>query len=196
MKYVQFDEIGNIVSFCDSQQEIDISTLPQNMAVAPEGMNSQNAFEYIVNGQTREAIYIGKKPSHFYRYSFEEKCWVVNRITLIEEIDRACNKQRQETISTAVFYEGNVFDADGIAVFNLQSTLTMCMNGVSLPENFVWRDSSNNNVPMSLEKLKGLAQTIFERNNLAYMESWKVKDSLSSKTDEELLAIHNDLTNK
>lgn len=196
MNIIQYDlTTGFVTSICYCENPPE--SFLENMLVFPNELDAKNPFKYVVNPATKEIVEPDSSARNLFSlFSFESKTWVLDKSKLTDEISKIINIQRAKQLQERIVFEGGLFDSDEAAVTNIHTTLTVCANGLNLPQGFFWRDANNNNVSMSFEKLKGLAQAIFERNAQIYAESWALKDSLASKTDEELLAIYNDLINK
>lgn len=82
---------------------------------------------------------------------------------------------RDAAIATGVNYNGYVFDSDPVSIANLNDTLTVINCGTPIPPSFVWRTQDNQNVPMSEDNLKQLANVFFIHKNQCYVKSWDLK---------------------
>lgn len=193
MNVIQYDQsTGVIHSFSTYENDVDVTG--PGFVVLPEGFDVTNVFSYLVNPKTKELVLPETYPGIFYLFDFENENWKLNREAMISSIKGLVNQNRYRKTQTPIEHNGFVFDADPDSITNLQSVLAMCANGMVLPDNFLWRDANNNNHPMTVEGLKNLAGAIFQRSGAIYSESWALKDSLPNKTDEELLAIYDSLT--
>jgi len=79
-----------------------------------------------------------------------------------------------------ISYMGTSFQADTAS----QSTLTSVLSAAngSLPPNFYWVDITNNQIPMNITQLKGLADAIFSRGWTAFQHLQTLKSEVRNAT--------------
>lgn len=188
-----YDQFGKVIQLMSTTlDEIPVADGYFLMLVDPEQPDFVFDAESYFVSETGDFLKKPNRPSVF--HVWENRQWAFNRPGLIDEVIGAANSRRSKNFFLPVTYEGVVFDADQVAIGNIQSTLLVFQALKQLPEGFAWRSHDNQLVSMTYEKLEGLAQTIYARNAQVYAESWALKDSLESKTDEELLVLYEQLS--
>lgn len=150
----------------------------------------------IVNGRIKNGdMWIPDDPDN--KDFMEYQAWVSAGNTAAFDIASAkahkrlsIEHERAELLSAPVEYNGNMYDASPMALFNLISTLIFLLGGNTLPVGFVWRDADNNNVPLTVAELSLLGGVLFARNNAVYAQSFVLKDQLlAAQTIEEIDSI-------
>lgn len=93
------------------------------------------------------------------------------------------NQLRDIKMAAGVLFAGELYDSDAVATLNLTSVLTMVLSGSALPAGFTWRSKNNNNVPMTVADLRGLAGALFQRGQAVYAASWAHKANIDVAAD-------------
>ena len=91
-------------------------------------------------------------------------------------------------IYSDIAYMSTTFQADKSS----QELITKCLVAGSVPANFAWRDNAqpNNMVPMIFAELQGLAGTILERGNVAFVKRIQLREQVKACTTKpEIQAI-------
>lgn len=86
-------------------------------------------------------------------------------------------------IQQSVAYMGTLFQADNASQGILLATLTVLTPMGGTPAGFWWKDQSNNQVPMTLAQLQGLAQTMFAQGWAAFQQRDSLKAQVEAATD-------------
>lgn len=86
-------------------------------------------------------------------------------------------------ITQPVAYMGTMFQTDSISQDNLTKTLTGFASAGSAPIGFYWVDSTNNQVPMTLVQLSGLAQVMLGQGWSAFQHLQTLKAQVRAATD-------------
>lgn len=188
MKYTSLDQEGRVVGLMFFGDVVNVD----GVIPAPEYMNEINYYNYYYSFEQKEFKLLPEQPSRF--HIFQNSQWNFERQLALSTLNNLINQKRGSDFLRPVVFDGLVFDADQTAITNIQSTLLIFQPAGQLPEGFGWRTHDNQTVPMTYAKLEGLAQAIYVRNAQIYAESWALKDSLVTKTDDELLALYESLT--
>lgn len=158
--------------------------------VLPAHINNQNFQNFIkVDGAFLD---IGQPPKH--PSLPNPNGWVIDRSGVEKQISQTVTARAVIEKEKPVYVDGKYLDADIVSLLNLQSVLLSFQQSKTLPENFNWRDHYNNLHSVTYQDLETFIAVIHARNQAVYEESWAIKDSLSSKSDEELLALYESLT--
>lgn len=186
--YLTLDDNGLVVGYTSSPFEVEEG---EKIKIAPPEVTIENYSNYVFDRVNRQFV-LSIRPSAF--HSFENGNWILQRDSIIKSISYHFNNKRAIALRSSSLFAENNFDSDPQAISNIQSTLLVFQASRQLPPGFVWRTADNQNVPMTYELLDQLAQAIYARNAQIYAESWALKDSLPSKTDQELLDLYQSLT--
>lgn len=95
------------------------------------------------------------------------------------------NEEREVQLAAGLWYMGHFWDTSGRARTNITGIMTGVSSGLPLPENFVWRDNNNNNVPFTPTNLLELGGYILSYVNWVYNVSWVMKAQLDALTTKE-----------
>lgn len=114
--------------------------------------------------------------------------------TLADAIEQTCemiNSHRAVLQSSHFPHNGHTWDCDEVSRMNIIGVNTLVVvNGGVLPDDFVWRDSENNNVPMSGPQMVELGVTMFAFLTECYKASWIHKAAVSQLTTVEEVAAY------
>lgn len=101
----------------------------------------------------------------------------------LKEIKRSeIRKDRDISIAGGVVFNNVAFDSDQRSRDNLTGAVAAFTAGVPLPANFVWRSADNQNIPMDMPSLVGLAATVVSHVNTQYAISWQRKAAVDAAT--------------
>lgn len=175
--YAQVKENGQVscVFEFDSKPDGDFIEMPQNL-------NGSNAFEYRYDKEIKEFVHIGAAPS-FYHFVGQSGKWVVNREYALSDIKNYISIISQKERQEPVYFNGQSFNADAVAVFNIHSAI---LEG---KESYRWRAFDNTFVELSLEDMKKLFIEIKNRENAINQEVWKLKDEAKDMSDDSLISL-------
>lgn len=90
------------------------------------------------------------------------------------------NQEREVRLATGLWYMGHFWDTSERARTNLTGIMTGISAGLPLPDNFVWRDNNNNNVPFSPTNLLELGGYMLSYVNMVYNVSWYMKEQIET----------------
>jgi hypothetical protein len=100
------------------------------------------------------------------------------------------NEHRERVIGNGMWYMGYLFDTDNTARDNIVATVSAINAGMVLPPDFVWRDGSNHNVPMTAQQVTTMGIMMLGYINQIYAHSWTLKAQISAcATRAEVRAI-------
>ena len=135
-------------------------------------------------------------PTPYHEWDWTSLCWAMP----LEALDKAKTEKKAEvskakTAATykPIFYQGHLFDADEVSQSKIFAWTMQINNGATIPDGFVWRDSSNVNHPADASFMLGLRTTLLLRDSYLANQSWQYKayiDTLSS-IDEVLGFVFN-----
>lgn len=112
-----------------------------------------------------------------------------NVLSLIEARKSQINRLRDIKINEGIVWNGHAFDTDIAGRANITSIVASISAGISLPEGFSWRTADNNNVVMTEQDVKDLAQVMVAHVNHAYVVSWTHKENLDALSDGTAQAV-------
>lgn len=132
-----------------------------------------------------------KSPGEGWIWDWKELNWVLSeasfdtlKLLKRKEIDKERDKNRYSGIT----FKGNRFDSDPVSLSNLIGWVTGINSGIGLPPGFTWRSEDNQDIPMSVEDVLGLAETMLLQSTLCYKKSWELKEQLNQiNTYQELV---------
>jgi hypothetical protein len=105
-------------------------------------------------------------------------------LTSIKEAKKVqINAWRKQAIDAGVAFNGVMFDSDDISRANLTGVVAAANAGIPLPEGFTWRSADNQDIPMDLAALVGLAGTMLAHVNFQYAKSWTLKGVVDAAAD-------------
>jgi hypothetical protein len=107
-----------------------------------------------------------------------------------EKLKSLVNLKRSEKLTCPIKFQGDLYDTDQISTKNISDVLVMLGVGMTLPPDYVWRTTDNRNVPMSKQKLVGLAAAISTRNTMIYQYSWGMKKTIDNSNNPESIDIN------
>ena len=90
------------------------------------------------------------------------------------------NQEREIQLAAGLWYMGHFWDTSARARTNLTGIMTGISAGLPLPDNFVWRDNNNNNVPFSPTNLLELGGYMLAYVNMVYNVSWYMKEQIDA----------------
>jgi len=137
-------------------------------------------------------LFIDVRPNAFLEKPIEPEALMaaVQRVLITmgeikEKRLREINALRERKLEGEVVFKGATFQCNARSRNNLTATAVMLANGGSLPENFAWRSSDNQNIPMTREDLFAFhaAVTAWVYNH--YKVSWEHKAAIDSLTTVE-----------
>lgn len=94
---------------------------------------------------------------------------------------QAIDRARDAAIEAGVTFDGHLYDSDQRSRDNLTGAVAAFSAGVPVPEGFTWRTADNQNVPMTLESLRGLAAAMLAHVDAQYRAAWAAKDALEGE---------------
>ena len=77
--------------------------------------------------------------------------------------------------NTPMWFIGHPWAADTISKTNVTGAITTILVGVALPDNFVWRDENNINVPFTAKEMITLGSLMAAFVQIVYAASWEFK---------------------
>jgi hypothetical protein len=93
------------------------------------------------------------------------------------------NNVRADKLVESISFNGNTYDADEQSIQNLTGIVAAIASGITLPHDFTWRTSDNQNVVFDTNSLLQFAATVMSRRNIIYTKSWQLKDAINSSLD-------------
>jgi len=105
------------------------------------------------------------------------------------------NSERDAVIAAGFEYKVGevsygVFDSDSKSIAMITGAVTNALAGFPLPEGFSWRNASNEDIPMSIDLLKGLGATAAAHVHIQHTIARQLKQSIDdAATEEEVRAV-------
>ena len=107
-------------------------------------------------------------------------------ITLDEVVDKRCaqiNALREQKIEGGVSFKGNRFDSGDRSRFSLAAVAArVALADAALPDDFAWRSSDNQNIPMTKEDVIAFHTAITDWVCANYKHSWDQKAAIQALT--------------
>ena len=130
------------------------------------------------NPQTEEAMFLFKEYRKFVRENTGTELVFRNLDYLKErkliELETTYNNANQEDIE----YLDTTFQADKYS----QNLIVSVLSAGSVPDEFFWLDTTNNQVTMTYEDLQGLSSVILARSQINFVKYQDLKSQVNAAT--------------
>lgn len=127
-------------------------------------------------------------PSDYHKWNDDEKIWEPDRDRLIATLKDIETERFNKRLSEPVTVKGASYDASESSINAIQRRLQENLAGFSLPENFVWKDSSNTFHPCNVELLEAILHECLSRDFSLRQTLWENKAKIEAMTFEEALS--------
>lgn len=100
------------------------------------------------------------------------------------------NKIRELIINSGVVYKDVRFDSNEQTISRLSAIISSAQNGIPLPENFAWRSTNNEMIPMALPDLVELLNVMTQNVSNTFLMSWEKKQQIDkAQTEDEIASV-------
>lgn len=87
---------------------------------------------------------------------------------------------RDDAIAAGIAWNSHSWQADDRSRALLTGAVAAFQAGVPIPQGFTWRTADNQDVPMAMADLVGLAAAMLQAADAAYSRSWKLKAQIDA----------------
>lgn len=100
------------------------------------------------------------------------------------------NQMRDMIIDAGVIYKSYQFASDEQTINRLTAIITSAQTGIPLREDFAWRSTINEMIPMTLSELCELLNAMTRKITSTYSTAWEKKQQINdASTEEEVAAV-------
>jgi hypothetical protein len=135
-----------------------------------------------------------------FNYTYNDIVWITDpipesvlmdaRLDLVKSLIKGqVNVYRDAHLNKGFWFQGYLYDSSEIARTNTLGGVAAILLGETLPPDFTWRDSFNNDHPFDNDRMRAFGLQMLKWVTYVFQVSWYIKEQIELQTDP--LAVKN-----